>query len=164
MRNYISANQAAIEGSLGPDGPAELRHATDHAEQAINAWKDAEPRIWGHIISRIYRLLNWKAFLEHLMGGLAGADRAAELFLSGGIERWEKEGRIGPIEVKELRTLVSSGEGQIAMHHLGAHLVTSVAVAVPIPGVRSLARFAWTVAFWVRDRRRRFSRLLKKEV
>ena len=75
---------------MGQDGLAALRHATDHAEQAINDWKDAEPRIWGHLVSGIYKLLNWKSYLQHLMGALKGADRAAETFFCDGIGRWEK--------------------------------------------------------------------------
>ncbi len=36
------------------------------------------------------------------------------------------------------------------MHHMGVHLVLSVALVVPIPGLRSLARFTWTAIFWVK--------------
>jgi len=36
------------------------------------------------------------------------------------------------------------------MHHMGVHLVLSVALAVPIPGLRSAARFTWTAIFWVK--------------
>ena len=42
------------------------------------------------------------------------------------------------------------------MHHMGAHMVLSVAVAIPIPGLRSLARLLWTIAFWVRAQGRFF--------
>ena len=68
LKHYVSANEAALEASLGPDGLAELKHVAEHAEQELSSWKDAEPRIWGWIISRIYRLLNWKAHFQHLMG------------------------------------------------------------------------------------------------
>ena len=153
LRNYIAINEQALETNLGPDGLTELRHATDHAEQSIRSWKDAEPRIWGHIISRVYRLLDWKAFFQHLMGALTEADRAAEVFLSRGIDRWEDEGRISVQQAADLRTRLSSRRAQDALRHLGAHLVLSVVIAVPVPGVRSLARFAWTMAFWVRHLR-----------
>ena len=36
------------------------------------------------------------------------------------------------------------------MHHMGVHLVLSVVLVVPIPGLRSLARFTWTAIFWVK--------------
>ena len=158
LRNYISTNEQGLKTSLGPDGLTELRHATDHAEQAISSWKDAEPRIWGHLISRTYKLLNWKAFFRNRMSGLAGADRAAETFLSGGIDRWEKEGRLDPTEATALRAQVSSSEARDAIHHLGAHLVLSVAIVIPLPGLRSLARFVWTLGFWFKAQRRSFRR------
>ena len=147
-----------METSLGPDGLTELNHATDHAERAINNWKGAEPRIWGHLISRTYKLLNWKAFFQNRIDELAGADRAAEAFLSGGIDRWEKEGRLEPSKASALRDQISSGEARDVIHHLGAHLVLSVAIAIPVPGMRSLARFAWTVGFWFKAQRGRFRR------
>ncbi len=36
------------------------------------------------------------------------------------------------------------------MHHMGVHLVLSVALVVPIPGLRSAARFTWKAIFWVK--------------
>ena len=33
------------------------------------------------------------------------------------------------------------------VRHLGSHLVLSVAIVIPVPGLRSAARFAWTAAF-----------------
>ena len=123
LRRYVSTNEDALEPSLGPDGLADLKHATDHAEQSIGAWKEAEPRIWGHIVSRTYKLLNWKAYAQHLMGAVAGADRAAEVFLCNGIDRWEKEKRITPSEASDLRKRLSSRDVQVATRHLGAHLV-----------------------------------------
>ena len=39
--------------------------------------------------------MTWKAFFQHLIGALAGAEKAAEAFLRSGIERWEKEERLG---------------------------------------------------------------------
>ena len=82
LREYISSNQAGLETSLGPDGLADLKRATDHAERLISAWKDAEPRIWGNIIRRVYKLLNWKESFQHLTGALAGAERAGEVFFA----------------------------------------------------------------------------------
>ena len=37
----------------------------------------------------------------------------------------------------------------------------SVAIAIPIPGMRSLARFLWTFVFWIKTQ---FRRLLRKRV
>ena len=79
---------------------------------------------------------------------MEGAEGAGEAFLSDGIDRWETEGRISPQEVKDLQARLASGAGPMAMRHMGAHLVLSVAIAIPIPGLRSLARFLWTLFFW----------------
>ena len=150
LRSYLTSNKAALGASLTPDGLAEFQRATDLAEDSITAWKNAEPRIWGHIISRIYKLLDWKSHFQPVTAGLANAQRSAELFLNSGIDRWDQEGRIGPAEAADLRTRLASGEAQNATRHMGAHMVLSVAVAIPIPGARSLARFLWTLAFWAK--------------
>ncbi|MCH8297225.1 MAG: phosphatase PAP2 family protein [Chloroflexi bacterium] len=157
LRNFISTNEAALVTSIGSDGVEALKHATDHAEEAINTWKAAEPRIFGHLIAGTYNLLNLKARFQHLMGALMGADAAAELFLNKGIDRWEKQGRIMPSDAAGLRTRLSSRAARYATRHLGVHLVMS-AIAIPIPGMRSLARFLWTFTFWVKIQLRRLRR------
>ena len=158
LRNYISSNEAVLIASIGPDGVEALKHATDHAEEAINTWKAAEPRIFGHLIAGIYKLLDLKPRFQHIMGALTGADAAAELFLNNGIERWEKQGRINPSDAAVLRMRLASGAARYATRHLGVHLVLSVAIAIPIPGMRSAARFLWTFTFWVKARLRRLWR------
>ena len=101
-------------------------------------------------------LLNWKPFFQRVSGALAGANQASLAYLNGGISRWEGEGRLTPTEGEALRTYLASGEVRNALDHLGAHLVLSVAIVVPIPGLRSLARLAWTVTFWGKALMRRF--------
>ena len=83
-------------------------------------------------------------------------EQAAESFFDAGIDRWEKEGRIGPFETAVLRSNLASGEARKASRHLGAHLVLSVAAAIPVPGARSLARFLWTLTFWAKFQISRF--------
>jgi len=161
LQNYISANEAALTATIGSDGVEALKHATEHAEVAINTWKAAEPRIFGHIIAGTYKLLDLKARFQHFKGALTGADAAAELFLNNGIDRWEKQGRITPSDAAGLRSRLSSGSARYATRHLGVHLVMSVAIAIPIPGLRSAARFLWTLTFWVKAQ---FRRLLRKRV
>ena len=97
-----------------------------------------------------------ESLLWNIAGAMAGADRAGEVFLSVGIERWEKEGKLLPSEAAALRKDLASGEVRDAVDHLGAHMVLSVAIPIPIPGLRSLARFGWTAAFWVKYQARRF--------
>ena len=98
-----------------------------------------------------------RPFFQNRTAGLAGADRAAEVFLSGGIDRWEKEGRLEPSKASALRDRISSVEARDAIHHLGAHLVLTV-FPIPLPGIRSLARFAWTAGFWFKVQVRGFRR------
>ena len=158
LRKFAVDNRDALEVSVGAEGLAALSHAMDRAEEAINDWKNAEPRVWGHIVSRIYKLFNWKSYLQHLTGALSGADRAAEAFLATGIDRWQDEGRISAPGATELRARLASGDVQEATRHLGAHLVLSVALAIPIPGIRSLARALWTLAFWTKSHLKRVRR------
>ncbi len=118
----------------------------------------SEPRIVSHIIAGAYKLLDFKARLQHLRGALKGADAAAELFLKNGIDRWEKQEKITPSEAAGLRTRLSSDSARYATRHLGVHLVMSVAIAIPIPGIRSAARFLWTLTFWGKSQLSRLRR------
>ena len=74
----------------------------------------------------------------------------ASALLNRGIARWEAANGLSASEADELRAKLSERQAQTAIHHMGAHLVLSVAIAIPIPGVRSLARFLWTFAFLVK--------------
>ena len=162
LRSYIAANEVALETSLGPDGLAEFKEDVERGEEAMHSWQDSEPRVWGRVISDVYRLLDWKGFFQRLSHKLKSADRVAENFLNRGIERWEVEGRLSSSESGQLRSQVASGETQNALHHLGIHLVLSAALAVPIPGLRSLARFTWTAMFWLKAQARRLLRRAPK--
>ena len=150
LREYIAANEASLEASLGTDGLMELRRNLGHMEYTVSMWKDAEPRLWGKTISRIYGVLAARPLAQRSRRAMEGADLAAQNFLNDGIERWEREGRIDSVQKAEVQTYLASGEVQDALHHMGAHMVLSVAIAIPIPGLRSLARAGWTAAFWVK--------------
>ena len=158
LRRYIAVNEMALEESLGSEGLAQFRHDVEHGEEAIRAWQDSEPRIWGHLISGTYTLLDWKRVFMRIKHALDEADHVAEVFLRRGLVRWQAENRLSPSESEWLRSRLSSGEAKDALHHLGVHLVLSVIIAIPIPGLRSLARFLWTLAFWFKTQLRRFSR------
>jgi hypothetical protein len=43
--------------------------------------------------------------------------------------------------------VLSTSEVETLLKHMGAHLTLTVAVAIPIPGLRSAARFIWTFTF-----------------
>ena len=150
LRAYISSNEAALAASLGPDGLAEFKNDVRLGEESIHAWQDSEPRIWGRLISGAFRVLDLPGFVKRLAHKLGGADGAAEAFLSRGVERWEREDRLPAEEAAWLRSHLASGDVQNATHHMGVHLVLSIAIAVPIPGVRSVARFLWTFSFWTK--------------
>jgi len=157
LRHYIATNEVALEASLGIARLAEFKDDVDLAEQAIRTWQESEPRIWGRLIRGAYRLFDWKrhfGFASHIM---ENSDKAAEQYLNRGIDRWESEGRLTPSETASLRSQISSGDARSALHHMGAHLVLSM-IAVPIPGVRSVARFGWTLSFWVKIQLGRFRR------
>ena len=141
----------------------EPEEAIDRGEELITQWKNSEPRIWGRLISRTFRLLDWKAFYTHLMHALHGADEAAVEFLRRGMERWEREGRMGAEEAASLRTRIASDETQEALHHMGAHLVLSMAVSIPVPGLRSLAHFGRSFAFWAKVQVQRLRRAASQE-
>ena len=157
LRRYITEKEVTLEASLGQARLAEFEDDVELAEQSIRAWQKSEPRIWGVLIRGVYRLFDWKrhfGFVSHIM---ENSDKAAERYLNRGIERWESEGRLTPSETASLRLQLSSRDAQSALHHMGAHLVLSL-IAVPIPGVRSAARFGWTLSFWVKTQLRRFRR------
>ena len=162
LRNYIAVNETALEESLGSEGLGQFRHDVEHGEEAIRAWQDSEPRIWGHLISGTYSLLDWKRVFMRIKHALEGADHVAEVFLDRGLKRWEAENRLTPPESESLRSRLSSGEVRDALHHMGVHLVLSVIIAIPIPGLRSLARFLWTLAFWTKTQVRRLTRRARR--
>lgn len=92
------------------------------------------------------RRIGWKSVSHRLRRPLAGADKAVEAILQGGMERWEKDGILEPSQAASLRAQLSSGQVQDALHHLGVHIVLSA--PIPIPGLQNLARLVWTLAFW----------------
>ena len=150
LRHYVEEQGPALTASLGVQGLADLREAVDGGEAALLAWQRSEPRVWGRLIRGTYRLLNWKAAFQHVLYALDGADRASERLLDRGIARWEAAEGLSRAEATDMRAKLSSRGAQGAMHHMGAHLVLSVAIAIPIPGIRSLARFLWTFVFMVK--------------
>ena len=162
LRRFADSNRETLLTTIGPEMLVELEHTVERCDADIRLWKEAEPRIWGRLARRTYRLFDWSGSFRRMARALEGGDRLADAFLSAGIERWEREGRVTLAEAAELRSQVSSEDVRNAMHHMGAHLVLSVAVVVPIPGLRSLARFSWTAVFWVKAEATRLRRRASK--
>ncbi len=150
LQAWAKENESALQTGLGQDGLAEFHEAIDKGEEAIRAWKDSEFRIWGRLSSGLYRLFNWKAFFEHVGHALDGADGAAQQFVERGLNRWEAEGKIDAAEAASLREQTGSPAARNGLRHMGTHMILSVAIVVPIPGLRSAARFGWTLLFWAK--------------
>ncbi|MBI4305851.1 MAG: phosphatase PAP2 family protein [Chloroflexi bacterium] len=153
LRRYILENKSALEASLGPSGIAGLESAIAEAEQSTREWKDAEPRVWGRVARRIYVLLDWKAFFQHVKHALEGANRASEALLTRGLERWQAERRLTDQQLIALKTSLAAPEVAETLRHLGSHLVLSVVFRFPLG---SGARLLWTLGFWVSGQLTRF--------
>ena len=138
MWDYIATNEAALETSLGSTGLIELRDAVGRGEQAMETWSDAEPRLWGHLAGRIYRLLDVKGFSEHLMGALTGADAVAQTFFSEGIARWEAEGRLTTSEAASAQSPSFIGGGPDRAASSGGPSGPQCGAGHPYPGTAEL--------------------------
>ena len=58
LRGYVQVHALELKESLGLKGFEELEQAVESAEVFTHQWKDGEPRIWGRLASRVYRLLD----------------------------------------------------------------------------------------------------------
>ena len=147
LRTYVEAHALEVKESLGPEGFEELEQAVEKAEVSTHQWKDGEPRIWGRIASWVYRLLDVSRFINPIRKRMGNPEAAARAFAMGGIERWERDGQIDRERAASLEAVLATSEAKTLLKHVGAHMVLSVAIAIPIPGLRSAARFGWTLAF-----------------
>ena len=75
LREYIADNEASLVASLGADGLIEFRRNLGHMEYTVCLWKDAEPRVWGKVISRIYGLLAARPLVHRSRRALARIHR-----------------------------------------------------------------------------------------
>ncbi len=147
LRQFMAERESDLRRQLGEDGHVELQDAVEKGEAAYNKWHSSEPRIWGRTVRIIYRTLNIRADLAAARRGMASAQQQASRHMEDGIKRWEAEGRIESTQADELRAQLASPDVQIAMSHLGAHLVISAVLRFPFG---SIARFLWTLIFMVR--------------
>jgi hypothetical protein len=150
LRGYVEEHVHELKETLGSEGLAELGRAIAAAERFTQLWKESEPRIWGRLARRAYRILNVRRLFEALRGRLDDTESVAKGFICAAIDRWEQDGQIDAGQAASLRHMMSTSEVQTLLKHLGAHLVLTVAIAIPIPGLRSLARFAWTLTWRLR--------------
>ncbi|MFQ5875431.1 MAG: hypothetical protein ACE5JL_16760, partial [Dehalococcoidia bacterium] len=152
LRKYVSHHGSELVRRLGASGLEELNRAIDAAECSILAWKEREPRIWGRLAQWIYRRLDLSGLIGRVRTSLDKSEAMAMAFINAAIERWEREDRIEAERAAQLRNRLSTSEVRSHVKHLGAHLVLSLGLAIPIPGLRSAARFTWVLAFRLKAR------------
>ena len=92
-------------------------------------------------------MLDMSGWISGIRRSLDRAEAMSTTFLTSAVDRWEQEGRIDSEEATVLRASLETSEMGTVVKHMGAHMVLSVAIAIPIPGLRSLARSGWTLAF-----------------
>lgn len=149
LRNYVHSHASELKQSLGSSGLEELEQAIDAAERSTQAWKEREPRIWGRLASRVYRRLDMSKVFRGIGRRLDRAEAMAEALLKGGIDRWEREGRIDDQRAASLRETLVTSEVRSLLKHLGAHLVLSLALRFPFG---SASRFVWVLTFRLKAR------------
>jgi undecaprenyl-diphosphatase len=147
LRRYVASCGSDLAGTLGTSGLEELNQAIETAELSSRIWKENEPRIWGRVVSRIYRLFDMSRWFKRIRNRLDNADSLARAFLQSTIDRWEQEGRIDEAQSASLRNAVTSPEVYGVLKHLGVHVVMSLALRFPFG---SAARFAWVLSFWLK--------------
>ncbi|MCH8109399.1 MAG: hypothetical protein IIB15_04650 [Chloroflexi bacterium] len=150
LRKYVAANASDLRESLGRENLEELNQAIEIADDCSHQWRHSEPRIWGKIGQRVYRIFDLSGVIAWSQRRLIGAEIKAQDFLNAAVDRWEHEGRIDDMEAARLRDSLATSEVTNLTRHLGAHLVISVALRFPIG---SLARFGWTLGFRVKARK-----------
>lgn len=147
LHSYVESHAAELKQSLGTEGYKKLRESVEIAEVNTQSWKGSEQRIWGRVTSWIYRHLNIGGYFKKVRGSADKGESMARAFATDAIERWEREGRIDSEKATSMQSTLSTNEVRDITMHMGAHLILSVAIAIPIPGLRSLARFTWTASF-----------------
>ena len=91
LHEFVNANRAGLQTSLGSRGMRNLRSAIDNGERASKEWNRSEARIVGKTIRATYALFNWKAVARWSRGLLASSDRQAQSLLGQGLDRWRAE-------------------------------------------------------------------------
>lgn len=147
LRQFVAQREADLHRRLGPGGYAELLDAIEKGEGAYNRWRAGEARIWGRSIRLLYRVLNIRADFAFARSGMASAQQRASGYMEKGLDRWESESRIPKAKADEIRVALKDKDMQIAMEHLGAHMLISTVLRFPIG---SITRFLWTLTFMVK--------------
>ena len=163
LHGYVDAHTLELTKTLGVNGLEELNEAIESAESSSRSWKDSEPRIWGRMAAWVYRVLDMSGPINAIGRRMESAEAMSINFLTSAVGRWEQEGKIDGEQATALRNSLGTSEMSAVVKHLGAHMVLSVAVVIPIPGLRSLARFGWTLSFRLKGLFGRASGKISKE-
>jgi hypothetical protein len=147
LRRYVDGHALSLQNSIGSEGLSVLLHSIESAEALSASWKESEPRIWGRAVRALYRVANVRSLFACIRDGLSDTECAAKAIVSESIDHWENDGQIGAEQADALRAALSSSACKTLLKHLGAHIFLTMAIAIPIPGLRSLARCAWTLTF-----------------
>jgi undecaprenyl-diphosphatase len=141
-RAYVAREEAAMRAAHGEEWTAALRATLAAAEAATTAWRQGEPRLWGHLVLNPQHGFGVRHWPAHIRAELAaGQDRACG-WVDQAIARWEADGRITTSEATAMQADMASPEFQAVLPHLGAHLGISVFLRFPFG---SLTRLGWTV-------------------
>ncbi len=149
LRGYLRDNDVSLRQVLGGEEFVELAQAVEACEGHTNAWKAEEPAIWGHVAQFIYRILSFGRLISWLRSKLLGAESTAIRFLHEAVERWVQEGRVDAEKAAILRANISEVRKSGILYHLGAHMVLSISLRLPLG---SIVRFFWVLGFRLRSR------------
>jgi undecaprenyl-diphosphatase len=149
LHGYLRGNDVSLRQVLGSEEFGELAQAVEMCEGYTNAWKAQEPAIWGRAARFIYRSFNFGRVSSWVRSKLLSAESTAIHFLDEAVERWVQGGRIDAEKVPVLRANIADLRESGMLYHLGAHMVLSVPLRLP---VGSIVRFFWVLGFRMRSR------------
>jgi hypothetical protein len=149
LRGYLRNNEVPLRQVLGLEEFGELAQAVEACEGHTNAWKAQEPAIWGRVARFIYRILSFGRLISWLRFKLLSAESTAVHFLHDAVERWLGKGMVDAEKAAVLRANIASLQKSGMLYHLGAHLVLSVPLRLP---VGSIVRFFWVLGFRLKSR------------
>ncbi len=64
MLKVTLTKHRGFEDSLTRNGFEELERAVENAEASTHQWKDGELQLWGRLVSKVYRFLDLRRFMN----------------------------------------------------------------------------------------------------
>ena len=151
LDGYVAANEGALRETLGVEEFARLERAIAQGHSCSDAWKSAEPNLWGRAGHRVWHWVDWDRRTGPIQRRLAKAEEYALEFITKPIDRRVAAGRMSETEAERLRDGLRSDGMRNAMRFLGMHVAVSFLPGPP--GTRSLARFGLVLFFRYRASR-----------